>query len=323
MTATYEPLTVRAESAVLGALLIRPDVYTDVAYLDPEQFADPANAALFDAVRTELVREPNQTSSSLTAHLQAAYATTGVDPDLDRFIDACPDPGGAAVYARMLVEADLNRTMARHAVRLAETSEPNSPARVEAFVLMRSEPAMSRDAEEAPVSGSWKGSRSSREERILADLVQHPDQIEQASEAINTATFTADSRSDLFEALSRIHKRGEPVDNLTVAWELDRIQTSSFRDTGVDPSGYVDRLTAVPVEPGIAVETARQIASQEQRVAERQARAQQSAGPTHGGTGRAVNHQVSQHRHREAEVRPPSYDPPSPGIEPRGPQIGR
>ena len=43
MTPTYESLAARAERAVLGALLLRPDTYQEIAYLDPAQFIDPAN----------------------------------------------------------------------------------------------------------------------------------------------------------------------------------------------------------------------------------------------------------------------------------------
>jgi hypothetical protein len=210
--------------------------------------------------------------------------------------------------------------MADHAVRLAEGSEPNSPQRVEAVVLMRPEPLVSQDAEAAPVSGGWKGSRSNREERILADLVQHPEQFAQAGEAIVTTTFTADARSDLFEALSRVHRRAEPVDNLTVAWELDRIQADGFRDAGIDPAAYVDRLAALPVEPGTAVETAQKIASEDQIVARRQARAKQSPGPTHGGY--VADHSVGRRVDHDVTHRPKSIDPPSPDTKYRGPRPG-
>lgn len=323
MTPTYEALAARAERAVLGALLLRPDKYPDIAYLDPAQLAEPANAAVFEAIRTELTHEPDQTSSALTAHLQAVYAATGTSSDLASFIEACPDPASVAAYARILVEADLNRTMAAHAARLVELSEPHSPERSEAAALIRPEPAVSRDAENAPIPGSWKGSRPNREERILADLIQHPDQIEQAREVINATTFTSTAREDLFEALSAIQKRGEPVDTLTIAWELDRVQAESYRSAGVDPVAYVDRLAAIPVEPGTALETARNIASQEQRVTERQARTRQSAGPAHGAATaeRSIGRHVGPRP--AAEVRPPSHNyPPTPGTDRHGPRLG-
>jgi replicative DNA helicase len=320
MKPTYETLAARAEQAVLGALLLRPDAYPDIAYLDPAQFADPAHAALFEAIRTELTHEPDQTSSALTAHLQAVYAATGASSDLASFIEACPDPASVAAYARILVEADLNRTMATHAARLVEFSEPHAPEPSEAAALLRHELAISQDAEDAPIPGSWKGSRPNREERILADLIQHPDQIERASEVINPATFTSAARDDLFEAISAVRKCGDPVDTLTVAWELDRIQAEGYRSAGADPAAYVDRLAAVRVEPGTALETAQKIASQDQRDAEQKARAQQSAGPTYAAADRSINRHVGPRRNGEA--RPPSNDHPTPGIDRRDPRPG-
>ena len=319
MTPTYESLAARAEQAVLGALLLRPDAYPDIAYLDPAQFADSANAALFDAIRTELTHEPDQTSNYLTAHLQAAYAITGDSPNLDRFIDVCPHPGAVAAYARILVEADLHRTMAAHAARLVESSEPHELEQSEAAALIRHEPAISQEAEDAPILGSWKDSRPNREESILADLIQHPDQIEQASGAINATTFTSAVRDDLFATISAVHKRSEPVDALTVAWELDRIQTEGYCSVGVDPAAYVDRLATIPVESGTALAAAQQIASQEQRVAERQALARQAVGPTRGGVvaERDVGRRVG-HRHG-GDV---EHRPPSPGTDRHGPRLG-
>ena len=319
---TYETLAARAEQAVLGALLLRPDTYQEIAYLDPAQFIDPANAALFEAIRTELTHEPDQTNSALTAHLQAVYAATGASSDLASFIETCPDPTAATAYARILVEAELNRTMATHVARLIELSEPQSPERSEAAALIGPEPAISQDAENAPIPRSWKGSRPNREERILADLIQHPDQIEQAREVINATTFTSTAREDLFEALSAIQKRGEPVDTLTIAWELDRVQAEGYRSVGVDPAAYIDRLAAVPVVSGAALTTAQQIASEEQRVAGRQTRAQQPASPTNGAAvaDRSADRRVG--RRRDIDVRPPSHNHPTPGTDRHGPRLG-
>ena len=323
--ASYETLAARAERAVLGALLLRRDVYSDIAYLEPTQFADPANAALFDAIRAELAREPDQSSSALTAHLQAAHAAAGASTDLAQFIDACPNPVGAAAYARMLVEADLFRTMNTHAVRLASGAAPESPEYLQALAIFHDEPTLSEEAEQAPTPGSWKGHRSNREEHILADLIQHPDQIEPVTEVFNAAMFTATARDALFEALVSLNKRGEPVDTLTVAWELDRAQAAGPHSAGVDPTAYVERLAAVSVEPGTALETARLIASQDQLVADRQARARQSTGPTHAGyvAERAVGREISRHQQHEQQYQPPTYHPPSPDIERgHGPRMG-
>lgn len=324
MTAdAHEILVDRAEQAVLGAVLQRPEVLPEIAHLDPSQFVDASHAALFDAIRAALAEEPAQSSIDLVSRLQAV----GDGPDLEALIDACPDPGGAAAYARMLVEADFERTMTSHADRLWRDSEPESQQRIEALLLDQHPPQVSADAEDAPVPGSWKGSRPNREEHILADLIQHPGEFGQLPESIKPDTFSAGTRSRLYEALSDIHTRGEPVDKLTVAWELDRLQRDDlYQRAGVDPVAYVERLAALPVEPGASTQLAEGIATADRRAAEREQAAARRSQPGYGPRAqeRAIGRDVGRHQSPEPEHRPPSYQPPSPGIdrEGHGPRIG-
>lgn len=325
---TYPALVDRAEQAVLGAVLQRPDIIQDIAFLDPAQFANSAHAALFGAIRTEIARDPDQSSTDLAAHLHSAHATSGNAPDLDALIDACPDPGGAAAYARMLVEADLDRSMAAHAVRITESTEPLDGQRLmEAHVLRHRAIDASQEAEAAPIPGSWKGSRLNREEHILADLIQNPYALDLLPQWFNPRSFSADARSDLYEALTAVHSRGEPVDKLTVAWELDRLQRKDETTTaGVDPIAYVDRLAAIPVEPAAALRLSRELPP----FASEAIGPQQTQGtlPRYGAHSRpqqrAVNRNVSRHEEIGREHQSPTYDPPSPGIERdgHGPRLG-
>ncbi len=325
-TDTYQDLVNRAEQAVLGAILLRPDVLQDLAFLDPAQFANPAHATLFDAIRTELAREPDQSSTDFAAHLQSATGET--DSNLESLIDACPDPGGAAAYARMLVEADLDRTMAAHAARIKSAPELLDGQRLtEAFILDHRELQTSQEAEAAPIPGSWKGSRLNREERVLADLIQNPYALDVLPQWFNPKSFSADARSDLYEAMATVHSRGEPVDKLTVSWELDRLQRENSATTvGPDPVAYLDRLAALPVEPGTALRLSRDLPV----LATDAAGPEQTPGtlPRYGSDARAqqraVERNIGRHQEIEPGYRPPTYQPPSPGIERdgHGPRLG-
>ena len=325
-TDTYQDLVNRAEQAVLGAILLRPDVLQDLAFLDPAQFANPAHAALFDAIRTELAREPGRSSADLTAHLEAAMGDAA--PNLAALLDARPDPGAAAAYARMLVEADLDRTMAAHAARIkADTELLDGQRLTEAVILDHRELQTSQEAEAAPIPGSWKGSRLNREERVLADLIQNPDAIDLLPQWLNPGSFSAVARSDLYEALTAVHSRGEPVDKLTVAWELDRLQRENSATTvGPDSVAYLDRLAALPVEPGTALQLAQDLPLQ----ATATAGPQQTSGtlPRYSGgqrtQQRAVGRDVGRRQEVGPEQRPPTYHPPSHGIERdgHGPRMG-
>lgn len=141
----------RAERAVLGAILLRPDVYQDIAYLDPVEFADPAHTALFGAIRAELARDPDQSGSTLSANLDNLYAAPSHSPDYEALAAARPDTVAVPAYARMLVEADLHRTMQAQADRLSEIAEPNSQRTAEAVALDRGDDTASPEAEEAPI----------------------------------------------------------------------------------------------------------------------------------------------------------------------------
>lgn len=324
----YPALVDRAEQAVLGAVLQRPDILQDIEFLDPAQFANSAHAALFGAIRAELTRDPDQTGADLAAHLRSAHAASGTAPDIDALVDSCPDSGGAAAYARMLVEADLDRTMAAHAARFMETTELLDGQRLmEVAVLRHRAIGASREAEAAPIPGSWKGSRLNREEHILADLIQNPYALDLLPQWFNPRSFSADARSDLYEALTAVHSRGEPVDKLTVAWELDRLQRKDESTTsGVDPVAYVDRLAAIPVEPAAALRLSRELPAFASGAADPQRT--QGTLPRYRGNSptqqRAVGREIGRHQEHEQHYEPPTYHPPSPDIDRdgHGPRLG-
>jgi hypothetical protein len=110
------------------------------------------------------------------------------------------------------------------------------------------------------------------------------------------------------------------VDELTIAWELGRIQSDTTQHTiSVDPTKYLDRLSALPVEPGTALELSRGIAAHEQRAAHHHDQAEQAAQLVQHGMheqraiGRAIGHDS------DVGIRPPTYDPPAHLIERNGP----
>jgi hypothetical protein len=304
MTAdVHELLVNRAEQAVLGAVLLRPEVFWDIAYLDRSHFADTSHADLFDAIRATLAQDASQSSADLESRLRADGSTA----DLEALMEACPGPDGAAAYARMLVEADLDRTMASHAERLRRGSEPESQQRAEATVLDHSAPETPAAAEEAPIPGGWKGSQPNREERILADLVQHPGVFDHLPVSLKPYSFSADARSTLYQALREIRDRGDVVDRLTLAWELDRLQRDALHlESGVDPVACIDRLAALPVELGTSVRLADELAAISRRTGEHARVAERAAPAGHGPRAqeRAIGREIGRHQTPEREYRP-------------------
>ena len=325
-TDTYQDLVDRAEKAVLGAILLSPAVLQDLWFLDPAQFANPAHVVLFEAMRTALADDPDQSGADLAAHLESATGETGLN--LESLIDACPDAGAAAAYARMLVEADLGRTMAAHSDRIkADLEHLDSQRLAEAFILDHHELQPSPEAEAAPIPGSWKGSLLNREERVLADLIQHPSALDLLPQWLNPKSFSAEARSDLYGALTAVHGRGEPVDRLTVAWEFDRLQRENPATTvGPDPVAYLDRLAAIPVEPGTALRLSPDLpvlAADADSAEQATSTLPRYSGDSHVQQ-RAAGRSVGRREQIERERQSPTYQPPSPGIERdgHGPRLG-
>jgi hypothetical protein len=131
----------------------------------------------------------------------------------------------------------------------------------------------------------------------------------------------------VYEALSDIHSRGEPMDKLTVAWELDRLQRDDFyAENGADPIAYVDRLAALPVEPGVSAQLAEGLATDARRAAERERVAARYSRLSYGPRAQepVIDRDVGRHQTPEPEHRPPTYQPLSPDIdrEGHGPRMG-
>jgi hypothetical protein len=218
--------------------------------------------------------------------------------------------------------------MAAHAGRIKSAPDLLDAQRLtEASILAHRELDMSQEAEAAPIPGSWKGSRLNREERVLADLIQHPDEIDQLPSHLNPGSFSAAARRDLYEALTVVHSRGEPVDKLTVAWELDRLQREDpTTAVGPDPIAYLDRLAALRVEPGTALQLAQDLPLQ----AIDTGGPQQGTDtlPRYGGGQRAPQYAAGRdvgHRHEVGpEHSPQTYHSPSRGIDRdgHGPRLG-
>ncbi|MGC4998482.1 DnaB-like helicase N-terminal domain-containing protein [Streptomyces sp. DT195] len=146
----------RAEQAVLGAVLLDPDQLSHLDWLAPDHFHRPVHQALFAALRqlhsdghpAVSAEEPAPTSPARGAWpdgiavgasppalrqwvadgvdgaslhirgLTASYAHT--------LMSACPRPAHAPVYGRMVLEGAIHRTVAQHAIRLHQVARADA-----------------------------------------------------------------------------------------------------------------------------------------------------------------------------------------------------
>ncbi|MGA2828961.1 MAG: DnaB-like helicase N-terminal domain-containing protein [Streptosporangiaceae bacterium] len=111
-------LAVRAEQAVLGALLTDPTLVDQVPYLAGSDFSDATHKWIFDAIAETRAAHPEATDQRLmvlvaasTPEIDVAYLTS--------LPDRCPVPAHLAAYGRMVAEAAMIRELDVHAHRIA------------------------------------------------------------------------------------------------------------------------------------------------------------------------------------------------------------
>ncbi|MFB1044227.1 DnaB-like helicase N-terminal domain-containing protein [Streptomyces chrestomyceticus] len=237
-----------AEQALLGALLLEPARLSEVA-LAPEHFADHAHHALYAAMRTAPVPDPEQHHRSpvwLSRVLEAARPQApGLTASyLHTLVQRCPWPGHTAAYARM-VEADYaRRTLREHADRLAQSATDVSLPDPAGTVLAQCD-ALSRFLETlsgrfAPHPGSLPrtpppapGPRTTGDEvwdeerALLACATAQPSGLRRMR-WLQPDDFALPRHGKLFQCLISLAHREEPVDAVTVLWEAQHQLNPDF-----------------------------------------------------------------------------------------------
>ncbi|MBM9508014.1 DnaB-like helicase N-terminal domain-containing protein [Actinacidiphila acididurans] len=239
----------RAEQAVLGAILLDPDQLDQLDWLEPVHFYRPAHQALFAAMRrlrlagqteladdgtvplswvTDTVAEAGQHVRGLTT----VYAHT--------LVSACPRPVHAPVYGRMVLEGAIHRTVTEHAVRLHQLARADA-ARGEVETTLRYADVLAavlddlarrwgtgpRPAVTPPIT---PGGPDPAETQALADnerlllsvLTNRPHGMDEVVGWLRPQDFADPAHGHLYRCLGALHHRGEPIDQMTLLWEAQR-----------------------------------------------------------------------------------------------------
>ncbi|MGK4579610.1 DnaB-like helicase N-terminal domain-containing protein [Kitasatospora sp. HPMI-4] len=247
----------QAERAVLGGVLLDPGQLDRLSWLTPDDFYRPAHRALFAAMRklqadqhpafaadgwevpltwvTDTVAEAGRNIRGLTT----SYAHT--------LIAACPRPGNAPVYGRMVLEGAIHRTVTQHTIRLHQAARADAlqgevegalhQADVLADVLADlarrwgTEPRPTASATTPPPvpTPGPAGARApigadqvADEEFLLCVLVNQPGAVDEVVDWLRPADFANHGHGQLYRCLGALHHRGEPIDQLTALWEAQR-----------------------------------------------------------------------------------------------------
>lgn len=256
-------LTHRTEQALLGALLSDAEQVENVYFLRAADFADTGHQGLYEAIRS--VHAYDAAMSGVLFTDQVALLL-GRDPEeLHSLALSCPEPDHATVYARTIQEMAFRRDMAAHAERIAQSAHDAGQPRELAHHLDELAKALAYQAErfaplaEADTDGWFAlGSPSldaelapalrEREDAIVADLLRHPDQVHQAATFLSPADFSFDEPRLVYSALVTLDTRDEPIDEITVAWNLARLAAAveAVGPLGVTTAGPPIDYEAMP-----------------------------------------------------------------------------
>ncbi|MDT4994192.1 MAG: hypothetical protein QOH97_4084 [Actinoplanes sp.] len=246
-------LTDQAEQALLGALLTDDLPPVELSFLRPDEFAFRVHGHLFKTVRDLRYERLDLTGDALINAVAVRADTLNVDVTwLTTLRDNCPQPDHVTAYARMVQSAAFRRTVAEHADRIATAAAHTTDvdglghlqkladalarqARVYA-AFQSIEHAAAKDETQVD---HW---RVEREEDLLADLLQHPEQSADLAVFLHPSTFTSPQRQEVFETIARLGFDNEPVDEVIVSWEMAAIRA-------ITP----DHLVTAASEPDVAL----------------------------------------------------------------------
>ncbi|MFF6833196.1 DnaB-like helicase N-terminal domain-containing protein [Streptomyces sp. NPDC012438] len=252
-----------AEQALLGALLFDPRLLGDVTGISADSWSTAAHASLFAAISTLPPPDPNahrKTTAWLTQVLAAAREEArGLSASyLHTLIQVCPWPRHAAAYARM-VEAEHARRRLRDATGLlvqtvhdvslpepveAVLAEADALAAVVDDIATRFPPRagiLPRTPVPPPNAAADPTEAAEEERLLLATATARPADIESVRWLL-AEDFTQPLHAGLWQCLTALARRHEPVDPVTVLWEAQ--QRGLLHDES-EPSGVL-RLLAEP-----------------------------------------------------------------------------
>ncbi|MFB6617433.1 DnaB-like helicase N-terminal domain-containing protein [Streptomyces sp. NPDC056367] len=240
-----------AEQATLGAVLLEPHQLGRLApWLQPAHFYRPIHQALYAAALK--LRDDGHPAASLGAEepvplswladtvVEAGAQTRGVTASYaHQVVSSCPRPGHAVVYGRMVLEGAIRRSVAQHATQLHQAARADAPRGTSEESVRQAEALSTAlrdlggrwgtDVQPVPhplppssVPAELDAQLLAEEEYLLGSLSARPEQLDQVMSWLHSGDFADAGHQQVYRALAALHHRGEPVDQLTVLWEIQR-----------------------------------------------------------------------------------------------------
>ncbi|MGV9268374.1 DnaB-like helicase N-terminal domain-containing protein [Kitasatospora sp. NPDC003701] len=237
-----------AEQAVLGACLLVPGQLDSLrSWLEPRHFLRPAHGQFFAVLLAQRDETPLPTTSdqhrdwALRAMASGSRTIPGFSASYGQsLISACPEADHAAAYGRMVLETAVRRALEQHAHRLLAAAESGSvrstidlTAALHTVIdqlttawgtidVRSTKPLPAPDAQAGLRSGRAASAARDNERMLLAALIESPARISETATWLTDSDFIAPEHGAVYQALTALAHRGEPVDELTALWEVQR-----------------------------------------------------------------------------------------------------
>ncbi|MFE5097091.1 DnaB-like helicase N-terminal domain-containing protein [Streptomyces sp. NPDC056638] len=228
------------EQALLGSLLLDPRLLADTGPLKPDHFGDRAHAGLFAAMRAVPAPDPERHMKDpvwLNTVLERARPEApGLTVSyLHALVQVSRWTKHAGAYALMIRADHARRTLKVRAEQLARTATDITLPNPATATLAQAD-ALTCYVDElagrfAPHPGSLPrppmpappprdtGEEALEEERLfLATATAHPTDLT-AMRWLQSGDFAHPLHGALFQCVTALMRRGDPVDPITVLWE--------------------------------------------------------------------------------------------------------
>jgi replicative DNA helicase len=242
-----------AEQAVIGALLLQPGRYAEVAeWLQVDDF-DGTNERIAYGAIVELHTRGAQVTPDEVNRLVLEHQPRPLPPADGAFLvdcmQACPADERVAIYGRMVLESSVRRRIADHAAGLRQRAEQATTADDLNRVFFAVD-TMRRDVEQLhrrearahgalaptpvtpphldPIPRDRRHRDSADERAAIRALVDQPAAMTRVSTWLNPDDFTDWDCRLVYAQLQGMHREHKPIDPLTVAWNAARV--------GLDPT---------------------------------------------------------------------------------------
>ncbi|MFD3944915.1 DnaB-like helicase N-terminal domain-containing protein [Streptomyces sp. NPDC058579] len=263
---TERPPLHYAEQALLGAVLLQPALLPAVEDICPSSFDSPVHAAVFAAMQEVSAPEVMATSAGLnwlTAVLaKARPQAPGLTPSyMHTLISACPQPQHVAAYAVVIRAEHARRTICLHAEQLAQAATditvPDRPRHTLTAAdtlathldhLAERFPSHARPLPRTPLPRTplppaprpaERDEDREAEQWLLACAVSRPEQV-QGMRWLTADDFLDPVHAGLWQAVTALTHRGDPVDPVTMLWEA---QQRGLLATGIAPDDVIALLS--------------------------------------------------------------------------------